>query len=90
MRKFEAIARCSECPLYGFATNPPPISWVSASMASFSSGPLVSMVIVLPAAAASSITATILRALALRPFTASHTAHLNLEARCAILADGRA
>ena len=48
------------------------------------------MVIVLPTAAASNITATILRALALRPFTTSHTLQLNLEASCAILADGRA
>jgi len=38
--------------------------------------------------AASNITATILRALTLRPRTASQTLQLNLEASCAILADG--
>ncbi len=59
-------------------------------MASFSSGPLVSMVIVLPTAAASDITPTMLRAFALRPGTASHTLQANFEASCVILADGRA
>ena len=59
-------------------------------MASFSSGPLVSMVIVLPTAAASDMTETILRAFARRPGMASHTLELNIEARWAILADGRA
>ena len=73
-----------------FAANPLPIKSVSASIASLSSGPLVSIVIVLPTAAASSITATILRALALRPRTASHTLQLNLEASCTIFADGSA
>jgi len=59
-------------------------------MASFSSGPLVSMVIVLPTPAASNMTGTILRALTLRPRAASQTLQVNLEARCTILADGRA
>ena len=89
-RLLDAIAdrRCTA--IQGLAANSRPIKSVSASMASFSSGPLVSMVIVLPTPAVSSITATILRALALRPRTASHTLQLNREASCAILADGRA
>src|ERR1700682_1476697 len=76
--------------IQGFPPNPRPIKSVSASIASFSSAPLVSMVIVLPTPAASNITATILRALTLRSRTASQTLQLNLEASCAILADGRA
>src|SRR5258705_12358818 len=99
IRGFQRSASCANskrsqirriAAIQGVGANPPPIKPASASMASFSSGPLVSMVIVLPTPAASNITARGLRALALRPCAASHTLQLNLAATCAILAAGRA
>ena len=76
--------------IYTWSPNRLPIKLMSASTASTSSGPLVSTVIVLPTLAESSMTATILRAFAVRPLKASDTLLLNLAASCAILAEGRA
>jgi hypothetical protein len=66
------------------------IKSTSALIASRSSGPTVSTEIVLPEPTASIMTATTLRASAVRPPNASDTRHRNLETSCTIMTDGRA
>jgi hypothetical protein len=66
------------------------MSCTIAVIASASSGPLVSILIVAPTLAASSITAMMLRALAHRPFHINEMLHRNCEATLTILAHARA